>query len=164
MQENYMSRFILLFLLGTLSWCAAEGRVDIAELESQPRKYVGSVITVGGEVTKVSRIPLSRFMLQSLYDGTGTLPVLTTVERLVGATLEIEVGIIGIDTENAEVSSGPLVEDLTRFFEKEGWMTPEEANRAAVRISNVLKTIFRGLDFTLMGVEQEKVDTEGYSV
>lgn len=159
-----MFRFILLFFLGTLSWCAAEGRVDIAELESQPRKYVGNVITVGGEVTKVSRIPLSRFMLQSLYDGTGTLPVLTTVERPVGASLEIKVGIIGIDTENAEVSSGPLVEDLTRFFKKEGWMTPEEASRAAVRISNVLRTIFRGLDFTLMGVERESDAPAGHSV
>lgn len=159
-----MLRILAVFFLGGLSFCAAEGRMDIADIEAQPRKYVGKVVVIGGEITQVKNIPLSRFKIQSVYDGTGTLPVLTTKDRPVGSSLEIKVGIIGINTEGAEESSGPLVEDLTRFFEKEGWMTPEEAERSAIRISNVLRTLFRGLDFTLLGVEQENSGPDGTSV
>lgn len=154
---------LILFVLGSIAF--ANGTTDIADIQAQPRLYVGETLKIAGDVTQVRSIPLSDYELQSVYDGTGMLSLLTNIPRSVGDSLEPVVEIIGLNTEGAEEASDGLANSLARSLEEQGWLTPQEARNMAEKLDRGLKVILRAMDISLLGLEiPQEPDSPGVDV
>ncbi|MDA3851469.1 MAG: hypothetical protein PF447_09375 [Spirochaetaceae bacterium] len=148
---------ILLILM--ILFCAAaifaEGTMEIGEITAQPRKYVGKSLLIGGEVTKISAIPFTDYQIQTVYDRTGTLAVLSPNARTIGETLSIEVGIVGFNTENIEDSTRRLADELSELLKMEGILSPQDAENLARGMALVLSRVLQAMDASLLGIEEE---------
>jgi len=152
-----MKRLLLwiALLILAVGQIAASGTVDLAEIEANPRKYVGTSTAISGEITKITNVPFTDFQIQTLYDRTATMPLITVIPRSVGETFQGNAQIVGLNTQGAEGSSEKWVQNLADLFVRQKWMSPEEAEKTAQKLHALLVTLFRGMEVSLMAVEDD---------
>ena len=77
--QNFIGRiFIVTTLVATLSGCAlAVRRTEVADLKYNPGRYYDKTVSVDGVVTSSWGVPLCRYKLYKVDDGTGEVTVVS---------------------------------------------------------------------------------------
>lgn len=150
--KHKQTLFTMLFLTLTV---VAVSAISIDRVRSDPRSYVGETVMIRGEVTESRRVLLFDVWLETVYDRTGTITVITSEPRDVSDRFREEVRIVGIQTEGAEDGAEGLTDALAEFLVDHEIVDRRQARSAARRIADFMSTVLPHFDTALFGVERD---------
>lgn len=127
---------------------------DIADIEADPRLYVGQTIRLRGEVTESVALPLGGLSLQTVYDRTGSILLLSSQDRMVSDRVRVRASVVGINTERAVTASSDVLAAIADAIEPYV-EDPERADRVAGIVSRALTRLLPATDSALFLVEKQ---------
>ncbi len=130
------------------------GAISIDRITGNPRAYVGEDVRLRGEVTNVRKVPLMDAWLVTVYDGTGTLMVISDREYQVAQRYRTRVTILGIATERAEEGSEAFSAAVAEFLVEKDIVDRERADRGAEAVVTFLRTLLPLFDVSLCAIER----------
>lgn len=127
----------------------------IGALKQSPEKYVGEVVAVKGEVTKVVSIPFSDYSFFELADKTDNIVVFTLNERNKGEMLTIKAEVIGYDSSDQEKSTKLIVDKVETFFLNNIKADEDKVKKNAETVGKFISSILKKMKATYFLIEQE---------
>ncbi len=147
-----MKKLLLILLSVTLFSCVT----TIGNLKKDPAKYVGQLVTVKGEVTKLIKIPFTDYSFFEIKDKTDNIIVFTLAEHNKGDYITIKSKVVGFDSSDEKKSTMLIIENIEEFLIKNIKLDEAKLKKTAKNIGETLSKVLNGMDATYFLLEQSK--------
>lgn len=151
---HIIAALVLLTLPAVHGWTLG---TSISDITGEPRTYVGETIRLRGEVTAAHKVPLMELWIETVYDKTGSLLVISRTEREAGARFRADVKIVGIATDDAESGGAKAAEAVADFLVEHELAERKAAGRSAEAVIRFLSTVLPHLDAAMFALEQGEI-------
>ncbi|QEN03258.1 hypothetical protein EW093_00570 [Thiospirochaeta perfilievii] len=146
-----MKKIITIILMVSLFSCTT----NIESLKSNPSKYVGEVVTVRGEVSKLVKIPFTDYTFFEIVDKSDNILVFTLKPHTKGDLVTIKTKVIGFDAQNSQESTQVLITNIENFLLNNIKLDEEKLKKNAKSIGETLSKALSAIDATYFLLEQE---------
>ncbi len=123
-----------LMVLGlvVLGGCAA----TVASVKENPGRYAGQVVQLRGEAVRAVTIPMTEMSIFQLDDGTGSIIVVSPLDRKKGEQVKVEASVVGFD--GTSESSVQAVEKIRQFLVDQEIVAKALAGKVAEKAVDVI--------------------------
>lgn len=145
-----MKKILLILISITMFSCVT----TIGNLKKDPGKYVGQIVTVKGEVTKLIRIPFTDYLFFEIKDQTDNIIVFTLAEHNKGDYITIKSKVVGFDSSDEKKSTKVIIENIEKFLINNIKLDEVKLKKTAKTIGGTLSKVLSGMDATYLLLEQ----------
>lgn len=136
-----MKKIGFIILLGSilvLSGCVT----TLQKVKEDPQQYVGKVIQIHGDITKVQKIPLIKFSVFLFTETEGaSVVVFTSKERSETSGITIKGKVLAVEEDMVNDASSGAVNCLTDFLVDHNFASREKAEKIAVTAMKIVKVL-----------------------
>lgn len=127
----------------------------LKQVKEDPQNYVGEVIQIRGDITKVQKIPLTDFSLLIFKDTEDIRAVVfTTKERREGHGISIKGKVLAIEEATVNDTSTVAVNGLTDFLIEHNFADRDKSKNISSTAIKIVRALSKGMGSFFFIIEE----------
>jgi hypothetical protein len=127
----------------------------LKQVKEDPQNYVGKVIRIHGDITKVQKIPLTDFSLLIFKDTEDiSAVVFTSKERKEGHGISLKGKVLAVEEDTVNDRSSAAVNGLTDFLIEHKFAERDKAENISSAVIKIVHTLSKGIGSFFFIIEE----------